>query len=158
MVSLLSYSATNYLNNASKQRFPSFGLQSTVRSWTLRHGRLDATCRTMLLSDAEERDAESADEAFAAKLLITPVWASSSRYQIVVDVASRTYKDCTMFFPPTLTFRAMIPDDSKIFRVVRGGSVRKLQKLIESGEGSLRDCDPMGRSLLNVSLQGKILL
>ena len=105
----------------------------------------------MILPDAENQDTESAEEAFAAKLHITPVSAPSSNFQIVVHVASKTYHDRTMYLTPTLTFRAIVPDGSEVFRVVEGGSVRKLKKLLDKGTASLGDCDSMGRSLLNVS-------
>ena len=116
------------------------------------NSRLDAIFRTMILPDAEDQDAESADEAFAAKLLITPVSAPTSNIQIVIDIASKTYHDRTMYLTPTLTFHAIVPDDSEVFRVVEGGSVRKLKKLLDSRTASLGDCDSMGRSLLHVSL------
>ena len=126
-------------------------MQSIVRSWTLQHSRLDAIFRTMLLPDAEDQDIESSDEAFAARLLITPASAPSSNIQIVIDLASKTHQDRAIYFTPTITFRAMVPDDSEVFRVVEGGSVKKLKKLISSGRASLGYCDSMGRSLLNVS-------
>jgi len=47
----------------------------------------------MLLPDAGDQDTESADEAFAAKLVITPMSAPISNFQIVIDVASKTYHD-----------------------------------------------------------------
>ena len=118
----------------------------------LGNGRLDAIFRTVILPDAEDQDTESADDAFAAKLLITPVSAPNSNFQIVIDVASKTYRDRTMYLTPMLTFRAIVPDDSELFRVVEGGSVRKLKKLLNNGMASLGDCDSMGRSLLNVSI------
>ena len=123
-----------------------------VRSWTLQHGRFDAIFRTMLLPDAEDQDTEIANEAFTAKLLITPTSASVPNFQVIVDIASRAYQNRTVCFTPTLTFRAMIPSDSEVFRVVEGGSTKRLQKLLSSGAASLGDCDSMGRSLLNVSL------
>ena len=106
----------------------------------------------MRLPDGEYRNRESADEAFAAKLLITPVSALQSKFKIVIDLASEIYRDPTIYLTPTLTLRAIIPEYSKVFHVVKGGSVRKLKKLLNSGAASLGDCDPMGRSLLNVSL------
>ena len=117
----------------------------------LGNSRLDAIFREMTLPDAEEQDTERAEESFAAKLFITPMTAPNSNFRIILDVASKTYHDRTMYLTPMLTFRAIIPDDSKVFRVVEGGSVMKLKKLLDSGAASLGDCDPMGRSLLNVS-------
>ena len=130
--------------------------QNIVRSWILQHGRFDAIFRTMLLPDAEDQDTEIANEAFAAKLLITPTSASASNIQVIVDIASRAYQNRTVCFTPMLTFRAMIPSDSEVFHVVKGGSVTKLKKLLSSGAASLGDCDSMGRSLLNVSLCEKL--
>lgn len=108
--------------------------------------------KTMLLPDAEDQDTESVNEAFSAKIVVTPTSASLSNFQIVIDTASRAYHDRTIYFTPTLTFRPMLPTDSEVFRVVEGGSVKKLKKLLNSGAASLGDCDPMGRSLLNVSI------
>ena len=110
----------------------------------------------MILSDAEDQTTESAAEAFAAKLLIILVSASSSKTQIVVDVASKTYHDRTMFLTPMLAFRAIVLDNSEVFRVVEIGSVRKLRKLLNNGTASVGDCDLMGRSLLNVSISRAI--
>lgn len=106
----------------------------------------------MLHPDAEDQDTEIANEAFTAKLLLTPTSASVSSFQVIIDIASRAYQNRTVCFTPTLTFRAMIPSQSEVFHVVEGGSVKKLKKLLSSGVASLGDCDSMGRSLLNVSL------
>ncbi len=110
----------------------------------------------MLLPDIQEQDTESFDEEFAAKMLVTPTSASLSSYQIVIDIASRINQNRTICFTPTLTFRVMVPDDSEVFRVVKGGSVKKLKKLLQSGVASLGDCDSEGRSLLNVGLRQDI--
>ena len=104
----------------------------------------------MLHSDDEA--AESVDESFTAKVLVTPTSAPLSKFQIIIDIASRTHQSGTICFTPTLTFCAMIPNDSEVFRVVEGGSVGKLKKLLSSEAASIGDCDPMGRSLLNVSV------
>ena len=105
----------------------------------------------MLLQDTEDQSRETA-ETLAAKLIITPTSAQFLNLQIIIDIASREYQDHAVHLTPTLTFRAIVPDDSEVFRVVEGGSVRKLKKLLDSGAASLGDCDSMGRSLLNVSL------
>ena len=135
-----------------RRRVPDVNLQSTTHSWTLQHARLDAIFKRFLLPDAGDQDTESADEEFAAKLLITPVSVPSSNFQIVIDLASKIHQNRITYFTPMLTFRAMIPNDSEVFRVVKGGSVKKLKKLLSSGAASLGDCDSMGRSLLNVGI------
>ena len=105
----------------------------------------------MLLQENEDCDATDAVEAFAAKVVVTPTSTPLSSVQIVIDLASKTHQNRMVHFTPTLTFRAMIPGDSEVFRVVQRGSVKKLKKLLSSGAASLGDCDPEGRSLLNVS-------
>ena len=110
----------------------------------------------MLVADNEDCDTESANEAFAAKVVVTPTSTIVSNVQIIIDLASRTCQNRTVYFTPTLTFHAMIPDDSEVFRVVQGGSVKRLKKLLSSGAASLGDCDPEGRSLLNVSPQSTL--
>ena len=141
---------TALTKNSRQRRTPIANLQNIIRHWTLGHAMLAAVFRTMLLSDTEYQDTKSV-ETFAAKLIITPTWAQPSKFQIIIDIASREYQDRIVSFTPTLIFRAMIPDDSEVFRVVEGGSVRKLKRLLSTGAASLGDCDPMGRSLLNVS-------
>lgn len=134
---------------------PNASFQNIVRSWTLQNGRINASFKTMPLSNPEDQDTISAGEAFAVKLLVTPASTSLSSYQVIIDIASIAYQNRTVCFTPTLTFRAMVPSDSEVFRVVEGGSVKKLKKLLSSGAASLGDCDSMGRSLLNVSLRGQ---
>ena len=123
-----------------------------MRSWDLRHSRLSASFKKMLMADKEDGNTESADEAFAAKVVITPTTTTLSNFQIIIDLASRTCQNGTVYFTPALTFRAMIPDDSEVFHIVQRGSVKKLKKLLSSGAASLGDHDSVGRSLLNVSL------
>ena len=104
----------------------------------------------MLLQETEDQSKENA-ETLAAKLIITPTAAQLSKFKIIIDIASREYQNHAIYFTPTLTFHATIPDDSEVFRIVKSGSVQKLKKLLSTGAASLGDCDSMGRSLLNVS-------
>ncbi|KAM0800742.1 hypothetical protein BDR22DRAFT_232300 [Usnea florida] len=151
--SLFSDSPLNRpLANLRGRKAPISHIQDIVRSWALRHGILNASFKTMLLQEIEDCDTKGAGEAFAAKIVVTPTSTIGSKFQIIVDLASKTYQNRTVHFTPTLTFRAMISGDSEVFRVVQRGSVRKLKKLLSSGAASLGDCDPAGRSLLNYAL------
>ena len=105
----------------------------------------------MLLHDTKEQDTEYS-EALVAKFIVTPTSAQLSNLQIIIDIASREHQNRAIYFTPTLTIRNMIPDDSKVFRVVKKGSVKKLNRLLNSGAASLGDRDSRGRSLLNVGL------
>ncbi|SLM39701.1 Ankyrin repeat-containing domain [Lasallia pustulata] len=49
---------------------------------------------------------------------------------------------------PVLSFCAMISDDAEIFQLIYEDDVHGVQRMIEQGRASLRDCDSVGRSLL----------
>lgn len=51
---------------------------------------------------------------------------------------------------PVLSFCAMISDDAEIFQLIYEDDVHGVQRMIEQGRASLRDCDSVGRSLLYV--------
>jgi hypothetical protein len=69
-----------------------------------------------------------------------------SPLRVVVDLAPR--------FDPTatITYQAMIPNDSVVFRIAHSGRVTDLIELFEKGTAFLTDRDEQGRSLLSVSL------
>ena len=54
---------------------------------------------------------------------------------------------------PTLSFCAVIPDDSRIFTLTSEGDLNGMIHHIQQGHGSLTDCDSKGRSLLNVGIR-----
>jgi hypothetical protein len=56
----------------------------------------------------------------------------------------------TVSMNPTLSFCAIIPNDAKIFDHIKQDDVSAVKSLIEQGEASISDCDPVGRSLLFV--------
>jgi hypothetical protein len=82
----------------------------------------------------------------AARLIIVPNSAGTSPFRMVVDLAPRL--DPTA----TITYQAMIPNNSAVFRFARFGKVTDLIKLFEKGSAFLTDRDEQGRSLLSVSL------
>jgi hypothetical protein len=82
----------------------------------------------------------------ATRLIIIPNDAGMSRLRVVVDLAPRL--DPTA----TITYQAMIPNNSAVFRIARSGEVTDLIELFEKGTASLTDRDEQGGSLLSVSL------
>lgn len=52
---------------------------------------------------------------------------------------------------PTLSFCAIIPDDSRIFTLTSEGDLEGMINHIQQGHASLTDCDSKGRTLLNAS-------
>jgi hypothetical protein len=61
--------------------------------------------------------------------------------------------DFTLHLDPsaTITYQAMIPNDSEVFKIAGWGEVKELIELLVKGTASLTDRDEEGRSLLNVS-------
>jgi len=51
-----------------------------------------------------------------------------------------------------LEIRNTVHHTSQIFDLAQHGSVVDMKQLLDSGLGSLTDCDELGRSLLGVSL------
>jgi hypothetical protein len=87
----------------------------------------------------------------ASRLIIVPNGAGISAFRVVVDVAPRLDPAIT------ITYQAMIPNNSPIFEIASSGKVTELIELLEKGTGSLTDHDEQGRSLLNVSLCNLIM-
>jgi hypothetical protein len=82
----------------------------------------------------------------ASRIIIVPNGAGMSPLRVVVDLAPRL--DPTT----TITYQAMIPNDSVVFKIARSGKVTDLIGLFEKGTAFLTDRDEQGRSLLSVSL------
>lgn len=119
---------------------------------------MDATFKTFLPCDtqdqalgATENCEEPAREAFAARLVVTPTFNAHSKHQIIIDLAHQIHESYRVHLTPSLSFRALISDDSEVFKIVTKGSVKQIVSLLRRGAASLRDCDTTGRSLLNVS-------
>ena len=51
---------------------------------------------------------------------------------------------------PRLSFHPIVPLGADIFQAVERGNMGWINELLNTGKASLRDCDPEGRSLLNV--------
>ncbi len=93
----------------------------------------------------DEDTIDSTDEAFAARMAIVPSRNLPSSFRIVFDFTPRLSPSAT------ITYQAMIPNDSEVFRIVRSGQVKELIKALDKGTARLTDRDEEGRSLLNVS-------
>ena len=120
-------------------------------SWNTSYGRIFASFRTHTVdSDVQAVDADVAamDQAFSARIAIAPKITGRSSSYIVFDFASNVASiDLSM----KLTYFPMVPNDSKVFTIVRDGEVHQLVEAFEEGYASLNDRDEQGRSLLKVS-------
>ena len=119
-------------------------------SWSTHYGRVDALFWTTSSSTSviNEDTRETLDEVFAAKVVIVPNVRRIRSLRVIFD------------FPPILdpipkiTYQAMIPNDSEVFKIVASGQVERLIEALDLGSTSLTDRDEEGRSLLNVSCHG----
>ena len=98
------------------------------------------------LSDVENLDTRG---VFGTKIVLTPS-TSNPKFSAVLDFKQFTEWPGNIRLEPYITFRTVVPPNSKIFHLVQHGSVRDLQKSLTNYEVSLNVCDPLGRSPLNV--------
>jgi hypothetical protein len=92
------------------------------------------------------------EEMVSAKVIFTPASYMGLRSQVTLEIAQALRKGNNILTTPMLSFRSIVPYTSEIFDIVRYGSIIDLQKAIGEGKASTTDCDPNGRSLLNVSI------
>lgn len=72
--------------------------------------------------------------------------------QIVVTLHQQKFYDRVSLRNPILSFSALLPDDSRVFRLIKSGNLKGLIRMLTLGEARLSDRDSSGRSLLNVSV------
>jgi hypothetical protein len=89
--------------------------------------------------------ASTANKTVAARVVIVPSSIETSPFRVVFDLTPH-------LDPSTaITYQAMIPNDSEVFKIASFGEVKELIQLLERSTASLTDRDEEGRSLLNVS-------
>lgn len=115
-----------------------------------RNGTVDIWTRTYT-NDNPASD-EYAVEEFQATTVITPPTGIHSVPQTIIQLATRTTRFTSTILMPVITFRPIIPESSVIFNIAEYGTSNDLQMMLSRRENSLYDCDPAGRSLINVSL------
>jgi hypothetical protein len=97
-------------------------------------------------------DEDPPEELVSARVILTPASRTGLRSQVTLEIAQALRKGNNILTTPTISFRSIVPYSSEIFDIVRYGSIIDLQKAIGKGKASTTDCDPKGRSLLNVSI------
>jgi hypothetical protein len=55
-----------------------------------------------------------------------------------------------------LTYQAMVPNDSEVFKIIDAGDVEALKKALAMKTASLTDRDENGRSLLSVRIKSDL--
>lgn len=75
----------------------------------------------------------------------------SSRKKVLLSFLQRFSGSGFTSINPTLSFHALLPNDSEIFCAIEDGDLLTLLRILNDKEASLTDCDTEGRSLLSVS-------
>lgn len=94
----------------------------------------------------------SEQNSIAARIAIHPKGSVVSSFRVVFDFDPRLNPSATV------TYQAMIPNDSEIFKIIESGEVEELLEALDNKTASLTDRDEEGRSLLNVGSPGVGLL
>jgi len=123
-------------------------LTTTVSSFA-KGGMVDIC--TWTYNSLDRSSDEQATQHFRAKIVFTPPATFSSVPQTTVHLATHTKSYTSTLLTPLISFRTIIPLDSEIFKIATFGTSTDLQILLSSGKASLTDCDPYGRSPINVS-------
>lgn len=116
--------------------------------WMTPYGKVQASFWAMsndLNRNTRGDSTRTANNTISARLVIVPSNIGTSPFRVVFDF--------TPHLDPlaSITYQAMILNDSKVFKIAASGEVKKLIELLEKGIASLTDRDEEGRSLLNVS-------
>jgi hypothetical protein len=75
-----------------------------------------------------------------ARIAIVP--RETAPFRIVIDLTPHPN------LPARITYQRMVPNDSKVFRIVESGEVEALTRAIREGTASFEDRDERGRPLL----------
>lgn len=113
--------------------------------------------RRKLLKDAESQDDVLIDEVdrgivniFEGTVSLIPA-REFSRTKISTSFLQKSTENGYFSLKPTLSFCAIIPENSQIFTLTREGDLEGIINHVQQGHASLTDCDSKGRTLLNVS-------
>jgi hypothetical protein len=92
---------------------------------------------------------EQTTKSFAGTISILPR-TKKRKMQIRASFFQHMTQNGGYSFAPTISFHAVIPNDSKVFQLVEDGDLDGLKQMLQDGLASLTDCDMDGRSLLGV--------
>jgi hypothetical protein len=88
-------------------------------------------------------------KSFAGTISILPR-TKQRQMQIRASFFQHMTQNGAYSFAPTISFHAVIPNDSKVFQLIEDGDLDGLKQMLQDGLASLTDCDTNGRSLLGV--------
>lgn len=71
----------------------------------------------------------------------------TEKFRIQISIQQKVSPDGFMTsLCPTLSFSAILPNDSEVFLKVRAGDLDGLQRMLADGTAALSDCDESGAS------------
>lgn len=111
---------------------------------------MTSTTRESVLGHTVSRfTTEQTTKSFAATISILPR-TKERKMQIRASFFQHMTRNGGYSFTPTISFHAVIPNDSRVFRLAEGDDLDGLKQMLQDGLASLTDCDMNGRSLLGV--------
>lgn len=76
---------------------------------------------------------------------------SAKNFRIQISIHQNVSSEGLMTsLRPTISFSAILPNNSEVFRKVESGDLDRLQQMLANGTAALSDCDERGNSLLVV--------
>ena len=90
---------------------------------------------------------EDVMETFTGILTLLPK-TKGENIKIRASFAQKKMASGSFSSLPTISFHAVIPDNSKVFQLIKEGNLDGLRRMLQDGQTSLTDCDTCGRSLL----------
>ncbi len=114
-------------------------------TWQNRHGKVLAEFTSVQASEHGIVGKGCLQSFVTAKIAIQSNVGALGAFRIALDLNPRLSPSAT------ITYQAILPNDSEIFKIVRSGKPKDLLKALEAKTASLTDRDEEGRSLLNVS-------
>lgn len=118
-------------------------------AWVTPYGQVEVsfwqTVNGSLPIITNEPTTKSLDKAWAAKVVLVPRRKRASAFRVVFDFTPRLDPLAKV------TYQAIVPNDSEVFRLVRENRVKELIEALKKGTAHLTDRNEKGRSLLSVS-------
>ncbi len=135
---------TRCSNRGPFQRSPQ--LAPRCGTWRTPYGRVLAFFWKTQNSSKRRSNGEEliAQNSIAAKIAIYPGDMGSGPFEIVLNLDPRLNPSAI------ITYHAMIPNNSEVFKIIKLGELEELLRALEAKTVSLTDRDEDGRSLLNV--------
>nr|KAK5440399.1 hypothetical protein LTR18_007687 [Exophiala xenobiotica] len=124
--------------------------QSPVVQTTVGSVAINAMAHAPTNSRADT-DEETIAECFSGTLTLISEKALN-QMKLRAFFTQKVLRNGTFSLSPVLSFHAMVPNNSLVFKLVHQGDVKRLVQELQAGSVSLTDCDSNGLSLLGVSI------